>query len=542
MKSVVVIQARTSSSRLPGKVLLPMGGIPMSVLAALRAANTGIPVILATSSEQSDDALAQIAAQHGLRCHRGSLDSPLERIVGSLADHTDDTIVFRLTADNVFPDGALLDELEQEFIERNLSYLCCNGVASGLPYGLSAEVVWLRDLRWALAVAENNFEHEHVTPRLRHRFGEVYFDRYLSFGWGVGRCTVDCLDDYLLVQRIFAQFADPVAAGWKDLCQRLLSDLDTPRIDRPVSDLILGTVQLGIQYGIRNRSGMPTLDDSRKIIRSAIRHGVTHIDTARAYGLSESAVGAALSSGWEGRAKVITKLSPLVELDENIEQSGVGFAIRASVFESCQKLGMNQLDVLMVHRASHMHAWDGRAWAELRKLETEGVIASLGVSVQSPEELDLALRVSSVRYVQMPFNILDWRWDSLIPLIEQARAERGVKIHVRSALLQGLLASEDVSLWRRAHIDDPSLLVEWLQDCKQRFLRDDLVDLCIAYVRAQPWVDGVCIGMETLEQVADNARLFQSAPLGQAAVQQIRNGRPAVAARTLDPATWHRGA
>lgn len=514
----------------------------MSVLAALRAANTGHPVILATSSQESDDALAQIATQHGLSCYRGSLESPLERIVGSLVNYPDDTVVFRLTADNVIPDGELLDELQSEFIEQGLSYLCCNGVASGLPYGVSAEVVWLRDLRWALSVAEDSFDHEHVTPLLRRRFGERYFDRYLSLGWGAGRCTVDCLDDYLMVQRAFANVVDPVTAGWKDLCQRLLADPESPRIERPVSDLVLGTVQLGMQYGINNRSGMPTLEEGRNIIRSAIRHGIAYIDTARAYGLSECVVRAALSAGWEGRARVITKLSPLAELDEAIEQPGVESAVRASVFESCQKLGMERLDVLMVHRASHMHAWGGRAWAELRRLEEEGVITALGVSVQSPEELDQALRNSSVRYVQMPFNLLDWRWDALVPLIEQARAERGVKIHVRSALLQGLLTSEDVALWRRAHIDDPASLVGWLKACKQQFSRDDLADLCLAYVRGLPWVDGVCLGMETLEQLADNARLFQHAPLVASEIKQICEERPAVDARTLNPASWHRDA
>ncbi|MTZ15519.1 hypothetical protein GNE00_17345 [Pseudomonas sp. JL972] len=540
-KSIAVVQARTSSSRLPGKVLLPVGGFPMSVLAVLRAGNTGRQVVLATSDQQSDDALAQIAAQYSLTCYRGSLESPLGRIVNSLIEYPDDTIVFRLTADNVIPDGELLDELQCEFIEQGLSYLCCNGVASGLPYGLSAEVMWLRDLRWALSVAEDNYDHEHVTPLLRRRFGDRFFDRYLSLGWGAGRCTVDCLDDYLMVQRIFADLADPIAAGWKELCQRLIADPESPRIERPVGQLVLGTVQLGMPYGVNNRSGMPDLDNARKIVRSAIRHGVAYIDTARAYGDSERVVGAALSAGWEGRARVITKLSPLAELDETLDQQpGVEFAVRASVFESCQKLGMAKLDVLMLHRAAHLSAWHGRVWAELRRLEEEGVITALGVSVQTPEELEQVLENKAVQYVQTPLNLLDWRWDALVPLIEQARAERGVTIHVRSALLQGLLVSEDATLWRRAHVDDPISLVDWLKACQQQFSRESIADLCLAYVRGLPWVDGVCVGMETLEQVSENVRLFQHTPLVASEIQVICEGRPSVDARTLNPASWHR--
>ncbi|NQD81433.1 hypothetical protein HP436_14750, partial [Pseudomonas sp. CrR14] len=452
MRSVVVVQARTSSSRLPGKVLLPLSGFPMAVLAALRAGNTGRPVILATSSEESDDVLAQVAVQHGLSCHRGSLKSPLERIVGSLGDYPDDTIVFRLTADNVFPDGQLLDELQGEFIEQNLSYLCCNGVASGLPYGLSAEVIWLRDLRWALSVAEQVADHEHVTPLLRRRFGERYFDRYLSLGWGMGRCTVDCFDDYLMVQRAFVGIADPVSADWRHLCQNLFLDSESPHLQRPVAGLVLGTAQLGLQYGINNCSGMPSPDEGKKIIRSAIRHGVVYIDTARAYGCSEQVVCAALSSGWGGRATVITKLSPLSEFDQTSEPAAIEAAVRASVFESCQKLGMARLDVLMVHRAAHIYAWRGRVWAELLRLVDEGVIAQLGASVQCPEELEQVLNSRDVHYVQLPMNLLDWRWDALIQRIEQAKAERGLIVHARSALLQGLLVSAEPSLWHRAHV------------------------------------------------------------------------------------------
>nr|WP_312230584.1 aldo/keto reductase [Pseudomonas sp.] len=539
--SVAVVQARTSSSRLPGKVLLPLSGLPMSVLAALRAGNTGRAVILATSCEQSDDALAEVAIQHGLRCYRGSLSSPLERIVGSLSDYPGDTIVFRLTADNVFPDGELLDELQRDFIERKLSYLCCNGVASGLPYGLSAEVFWLRDLRWALSVAEQEADHEHVTPLLRRRFGERYFDRYLSLGWGMGRCTVDCFDDYLMVQRAFIGIADPINASWKSLCQNLLADHESTHLERPVAELVLGTAQLGLQYGINNCSGMPSEDEGKKIIRSAIRHGVAYIDTARAYGCSEQVVCAALSSGWSGRAMVITKLSPLSELDQAVESPSIEAVVRASVFESCQKLGMARLDILMVHRAAHIYAWQGRVWAELLRLVDEGVIGQLGASVQYPEELEQVLSNRAVDYVQLPMNLLDWRWDALTPRIEQVKTERGLIVHVRSALLQGLLVSEEPSLWRRAHVVEPDGVVEWMNGCVQAFRREGLVDLCFAYARGVSWVDGVCVGMETYQQFIENARLFQNEPLQASDILQVCKTRPVVEALTLDPAAWHRG-
>jgi spore coat polysaccharide biosynthesis protein SpsF (cytidylyltransferase family) len=127
VKSVVVLQARTNSSRLPGKVLLPINGVPIVVLAAKRAATTGRDVVVATSNESSDNVLADLLIRHGLACYRGSLENTLERLVDALSGYGGDTMVFRLTADNVFPDGKLLDEIEYDFIRRELNYVCCNG-------------------------------------------------------------------------------------------------------------------------------------------------------------------------------------------------------------------------------------------------------------------------------------------------------------------------------------------------------------------------------------------------------------------------------
>ena len=111
MKRVAILQARTNSSRLPGKVLLPINGIPLVVLAAQRASNTGIEVVVATSTETTDDALADLLSLHGIKYYRGSLDNTLDRIVSALSKYDDSCLVFRLTADNIFPDGLYLKHI-----------------------------------------------------------------------------------------------------------------------------------------------------------------------------------------------------------------------------------------------------------------------------------------------------------------------------------------------------------------------------------------------------------------------------------------------
>ena len=102
----IVLQARTTSTRLPAKVLLPVGGMPLAILCARRLGSSGREVVLATSDTPSDDVLASIAEANAIRVHRGSLDDVLTRFLDCTADLADEDLIVRATADNAVPDGA----------------------------------------------------------------------------------------------------------------------------------------------------------------------------------------------------------------------------------------------------------------------------------------------------------------------------------------------------------------------------------------------------------------------------------------------------
>lgn len=540
MASVTVLQARTNSSRLPGKVLLPIKGMPMAVLAARRAANTGRQVIVATSTELSDDSLAATLDEYGLRSFRGSLENVLGRTVEALAEYGDETIVFRLTADNVFPDGTLLDEIEAEYVMRGLEYMCCNGEPSGLPYGMSVEVMRLEHLREATRLSVDVYDQEHVTPYVIRKFGRRYFEKYRSIKKGHYRCTVDCLDDYLVVQSVFCDVVEPIRESSLELVRKLEGAPFQPRCDRPTPKLVFGTAQFGSKYGIANKTGQPDWKSAQNLLKTAIANGVTHIDTARAYGDSEAVVGQSLKNGWDGRAKIITKLSPMQSCPRDTTAPVVHAFVDASIFQSCAALGVKKIDVLMLHRASHLYDWHGAAWQKILALQASGLIGELGVSVQSPQELLSVLKYPEIRYVQMPFNLLDWRWDFVIPNVLAAKDSRGVTIHVRSALLQGLLASPDEELWGRANVDTPSAVICWLRQQVKRFQRRSVADLCLGYVNAQRWVDGIAIGMENMKQLQENIDLFSLPPLTDEQVVDINMARPALSEATLNPTLWRK--
>src|SRR5258706_7202277 len=111
----IVIQARLSSTRLPGKSLLPIKGIPVAALCALRAANRGADVVVATSTDPSDDALAGKLAEYSIKVARGPLNDVLDRFALATADLAASDLVVRLTADNVFPDWDFVEQLVPEF-------------------------------------------------------------------------------------------------------------------------------------------------------------------------------------------------------------------------------------------------------------------------------------------------------------------------------------------------------------------------------------------------------------------------------------------
>ncbi len=459
-------------------------------------------------------------------------------MVKAVEKYDDETVFIRLTADNVFPDGELIDEVVADFHARSLEYLCCNGEPSGLPHGISVEVTRIKHLREAAENSASDYEREHVTPYVIRKFGTAYFDKYKFLSKGHYRCTVDLYEDYINVCRVFSKVSDPVTVNALELVDLLTECKYQPVGKESVPQLVFGTAQLGMDYGIANTRGRPTMAEAEFMLKMAISNGVEYIDTARVYGVSEDVIGRSLEHGWSGRVKVITKLSPLDDCDEDTDSSLVKARVDASVFESCARLGQRSLDVFMLHRASHLRAWNGEVWSRLLTLQDEGVIKSLGVSVQNPEELETALSIDRVNFIQMPFNILDFRWNRLREKILAVKQHRKLVVHTRSALLQGLLCSVETRRWHRAHVPDLSPVWNWLQESVRSSGCSDVVDLCFRYVRSQPWVDGVVVGMESYQQLCQNISYFNKPLLSDDQLLRIESTRPFVSEKTLNPSLW----
>jgi aryl-alcohol dehydrogenase-like predicted oxidoreductase len=190
----------------------------------------------------------------------------------------------------------------------------------------------------------------------------------------------------------------------------------------------LGTAQFGGPYGLGGGGRAMTPEEIRAILERASEAGLDTLDTAIAYGASESRLGEIGVDRW----RVVSKIPPVPE------GGGPDGWMRQQVEDSLARLRIPKLYGLLLHRPAQllMPAGDD-IFAGLEKLKRQGLAARIGVSIYDPAELDVLLERYPFDIVQAPFNVVDRRllrsgW------LARLRA-RGTEVHVRSIFLQGLL-------------------------------------------------------------------------------------------------------
>ncbi len=278
MSTRVVLQARCSSSRLPGKVLMPVAGMPSVVLSAKRAANSGLAVLIATSTDPGDDRLAEIVEAAGFPVMRGPLDDVLLRYVMATDDLDENDIVVRLTADNVVPDGPYIDTMIAALARRDAPYLGPSHPADGMPHGLSVEVFTARALREADRLTPRPEDREHVTPLLRRRYAKAVFRPEWAGAQSSAHlgCTVDTRADYERVARLMEGVRDPLTISAKDLCVRLAVQeelvLCTAFVDSLDDEAAEAALQSAIDEGVVHFVVPPTHLRTQQLLTRLLAH------------------------------------------------------------------------------------------------------------------------------------------------------------------------------------------------------------------------------------------------------------------------------
>ena len=204
-----------SSTRLPGKVLLPLGDTTIlghTVRRVQEAKSIG-KVVVATSDQIDDDTIEKHGKEIGVEVYRGSLNDVLDRYYGAAKQFGAENVV-RVTADCPLIDPALIDRVVAEYEKSDCDYISTGRIVSTFPDGMDSEIFSFESLERAWKEAKLSSEREHVTPYIWNhpelfRVREVKSERGLS----AVRWTIDEPNDYKVMQNIIANTSDLTMEG-----------------------------------------------------------------------------------------------------------------------------------------------------------------------------------------------------------------------------------------------------------------------------------------------------------------------------------------
>lgn len=260
-------------------------------------------------------------------------------------------------------------------------------------------------------------------------------------------------------------------------------------------NFVLGTVQIGMAYGALNARNLPA--DGAALVAEAENLGIGMFDTAQAYGQSEHIIGQLLDKRENHPFEIVSKIDPETDF---LKPKDVLMSARASV----RRLG-KPLYGLMYHEPDAVRHWRDGAGEGLQMARKEGLCQRIGVSVYTPDEVELAVSEPEIDIIQAPFNILDRRLEA-DGLIDQG-IERGCEVHLRSLFLQGLLLADSRAIPKRLSFLEPR--IKTIREICNRY-GVELGRAAIGYVRKRFPEARLVIGCDDQKQLRSNVELFDS--------------------------------
>ena len=258
-----------------------------------------------------------------------------------------------------------------------------------------------------------------------------------------------------------------------------------------MSKIVLGTVQFGLQYGV-NSAGRPSQEAVKCILNEASKGGITTLDTSSAYGNSEEVLGEIIAV--PEQFKIVSKYPK--------GETPVGEMFNSSL----KRLKVDKLYGYLLHHFE-VYKNDPKVWDDFIALKESGKAQKIGFSLYTPEELEFILKNGSpFDLIQVPFNIFDKKFLTYMKELH----ENGVEIHVRSTFLQGLF------------FKDRNALPEKLQPMKKYLLQLDefsnksglsISEIALNYNLQNPYIDGVLIGVDNVEQLQMNLNSVKDTPI-----------------------------
>ena len=297
-----------------------------------------------------------------------------------------------------------------------------------------------------------------------------------------------------------------------------------------ISVLSLGTVQLGLSYGINNADGKPSQDTANAILNCAMANGINTLDTAGAYGDSEVVIGNWLKTvPVEKRPFIVTKAANLKHGSLEVVRED----LKSRVASSKERLGVEQLDMLMLHHFDDYMCDKDNVRQVMEELKASGDVKFTGASAYSHHDYG-EIAASGFDATQIPINVFDWGQIENGGM--QKLADSGMMIFTRSVFLQGLVFHTPEDLDPRMEFCFP-YLNRFIELYKEFELSP--AALALSFVLSLPGVTQAVMGCDTAQQVESNCKLFdQTVTLTQDQLDKLHDAFHGIDPRVINPGTW----
>lgn len=294
-----------------------------------------------------------------------------------------------------------------------------------------------------------------------------------------------------------------------------------------MNKLTIGTVQLGMDYGISNKEGKPSTDESISILNYAYNNNIKSFDTAPVYGDSEFILGNWLNEKKNKDILISSKIPSLKK--QNISKLNLEKEIRINLKNSMNKLNTNNIEYYLIHDFDDVYYYGKDIFNILKKLKEEGLINNYGCSIYDLKELEY-LSGFSIGVIQIPGSIFN---QSIVEsnLLEDLK-KNGVNVFARSAFVQGLIFMKDEEIPKE--LEGIKLYLNTLRKIIKR-KNMTIAEVAFNYIRNHKNVDSVVFGVNSITQLEEIIDIKEG---NQLEIREVQEFFSEIPMNLIDPRYW----
>jgi len=303
-----------------------------------------------------------------------------------------------------------------------------------------------------------------------------------------------------------------------------------------ISRLCLGTVALGMDYGITNIDGKPDWSQSMEVLSVANQLGINTFDTARGYGDAEHVIGGFLNE-YENSDRINLATKFRISTENLFNKENARQEVYNSIRESQNFLKTTRIPFCLFHKGADQPIQETLEIvpAIFSDLKNDGLIDVAGISIYHPNEVEAFLEHDILEAMQVPINIFDLRLVNS-GLLNRIHSENKI-VFARSIFLQGLFFMSPADL--SGNLAGAGKYILILQDiAKQAGM--DIAQLAFTYIRDLEQITSIIFGATTAEQVRYNVNLLKCNSLDPAIKEAIETAFSDIPEEIITPGVWAR--